>query len=210
MMQPQEPQTMTIQQQTIDTIPVLEVLKVYGKLAGPDCYGKKAPQGSSCQIRLQDLEQTFLSLDTNESNGATTANKRTIVSREEFESKLERIEFQWPLKPYGINEKTLTKTSVMNKGAETRVFMEELESRALYDSRNPTGPLPTSLRPVLNRHLQSEGILDARAIDLAYEALFGGSGDDNGRGLLMGEETKFIDYYDFLKLIGPNSISWPK
>jgi len=121
------------------------------------------------------------------------------------------MEFKWPLKPYGINEQTLTKTAVMNKGAETRVFMEELESRSLYDPRNPTGPLPTSLRPAMNRQLQKEGILDGRAIDMAYEALFGTT-DGSGGGLLSGEAegTEFLDYYDFLKKIGPNAISWPK
>lgn len=167
-------------------VPILEVVKVYGKLAGSICYGKTAPQGSSCQIRLKDLPTTQ-------------------VSREEFASQLQLMEFQWPLKPYGINDKTLVKTAVVNKGAETYVFMSELESRKLYDARNPAGPLPTSLRPALNKQLQTEGILDARAIDLAYEGLHIGCDTT-----LSEAGTEFIDYYDFLKKIGPNSISWPK
>ncbi|VEU34743.1 unnamed protein product [Pseudo-nitzschia multistriata] len=202
-----ESHTTTIRPQTVENVPVLEILKVYGKLAGPNCYGKKAPPGSSCQIRLRDLEQAFSPLETDGSNANTAENPSSVISREEFASKLERMEFQWPLKPYGINEKSLTKTAIMNKGAETRVFMEELESREMYDPRNPAGPLPTSLRPALNRELEREGIRDARAIDLAYEALIG-SGES--KGMLRAEQTEYIDYYDFLKRIGPNSITWPK
>jgi hypothetical protein len=186
---PSDPQLSTMPQGPSDSstnVPILEVVKVYGKLAGSICYGKIAPQGSSCQIRLKDLPTTQ-------------------VSREEFASQLQLMEFQWPLKPYGINDKTLVKTAVVNKGAETYVFMSELESRKLYDARNPTSPLPTSLRPALNKQLQTEGILDARAIDLAYEGLRIG-----GDTTLSEAGTEFMDYYDFLKKIGPNSISWPK
>ena len=48
----------------------------------------------------------------------------------------------------------------------------------------------------MNRKLQTEG-----AIDLTYEAF--------SRGVDVGED-EYIGYYDFLKIIGPNSISWPK
>ena len=94
----------------------------------------------------------------------------------------------------------------MNKGAETYLFMSELESRKLYDPRNPASPLPTSLRPALNKQLQNEGILDDRAIELAYRGLLAGS--DRTASEEAGAE--FMDYYDFLKEIGPNAISWPK
>ena len=105
----------------------------------------------------------------------------------------------------------IDETAVMNKGAETRIFMQELELRKLYDSRNPTGPLPTSLRPVLNKKLQTEGILDSRAIDLTYDAFAGGGDRATETASLDGEiSDEYIDYYDFLKIIGPNSISWPR
>lgn len=131
--QPEPQEIVVTTEKQIDSVPELEVIKIYGKVARTDCFGKKAPPGSSCQIRLQDLEKTFLK-PTN------------TISRDDFASKLKPLEFQWPLKPYGINRETLTKTAVMNKGAETYVFMGELETRNLYDPRNPTGPLPTSLR----------------------------------------------------------------
>lgn len=187
-----------------NNVPVLEVVKVYGKLAGPECYGKQAPKGSSCQIQLNDLQQTL------SSSSVSSETDDFVISRDEFAAKLEKMEFRWPLKPFGINgSASLAKTAVMNKGAETRVFMEELEARRLYDPRNPTGPLPTSLRPALNRQLQTEGILDKRAIDRTYEAFVG---DGSPRAAMYGgdETAQFIDYYEFLKLFGPNSISWPK
>ena len=171
-------------------VPILEVVKVYGKLAGPACYGRQAPPGASCQIRRVDLPTT-------------------PASREEFASQLSQREFQWPLKPYGINEKTLTKTAVVNKGAETYLFMSELEARKLYDPRNPASPLPTSLRPALNQQLQAEGILDERAIDLAYRGLVAARRSERTASEAAGG-AEFLDYYDFLQAIGPNAISWPK
>jgi len=100
----------------------------------------------------------------------------------------------------------------MNKGAETYLFMEELEARGLHDPRNPAGPLPTSLRPVLNRELQAEGVLDPRAIDRAYEALVVATTQQQPRDgdTTANDDAGFIDYYDFLKLFGPNSVTWNK
>ena len=178
-------------------IPVLEVVKVYGRLAGPECYGLKAPAGSSCQARLEDIQRA-LDLRNDER-----------ISKSDFASRLEAMNFQWPLKPYGV-DKSLAKTAVMNKGAETRVFMNELESRGLYDRRNPTGPLPTSLRPALNKKLQAEG-LDPSALDLVFQAFAGvDQGDLSAAQLedVFGERKK-IDYYDFLKALGTDSILWP-
>jgi hypothetical protein len=119
------------------------------------------------------------------------------LTREEFREKLNTIDFQWPLKPYGL-EKSLSKTATMNKGAE---------SRGLYDKRNPTGPLPTSLRPTLNAALDREGV-DARTSDIIFDAL----GGTNGR--LESEKIAAVfshnlDYYGFLDLIGKESVIWP-
>lgn len=181
-------------------IPIIEIIKVYGRLAGPECYGLKAPPGSSCQMQQEEFEKLF-----------HLENQASRLSREEFTSKLEKLDFQWPLKPYGI-DKSLAKTAVVNKGAETRVFMDEIESRGLYDRRNPTGPLPTSLRPALNKKLQQEG-LDARAVDLVYSAFIAGSGDNKD---LTAEQVPKIfrsgeqlDYYEFLQIIGTDAITWP-
>ena len=192
-----------------DNIPILEVVKIYGKLAGPECYGKQAPKHSSCQINLNTLNQRL----SNEHDTASTP------SKEVFRQQLSTMEFSWPLKPFGVDKSpSLSKTAVMNKGAETMVFMQELESRNLYDPRNPTGPLPTSLRPNLNKALQIEGIVDPRAIDRTYQVLYGESTTSNEQGVLKRSTSSssgpfadgFLDYYDFLKLFGPNSITWPK
>jgi hypothetical protein len=175
-------------------LPVLEIVKVYGKLAGTECYGKSAPIDSSCEATLRDIEAKFQLEETKS------------LTRESFREQLNIIDFQWPLKPYGV-DKSLSKTATMNKGAETRVYMEELESRGLYDRRNPTGPLPTSLRPQLNAALQREGI-SARTADIIFDAL----GGTNGR--LEAEQISVIfshnlDYYGFLDLLGKDSVIWP-
>ncbi len=210
-LQPQTLYTPFSENYSSDNIPIIEVVKVYGKLAGSECYGKQAPKGSSCQINLKDLEQKI-------SNGDVST---LTPSKEIFESQLKTMEFLWPLKPFGVDKSpSLVKTAVMNKGAETMVFMQELEARGLYDPRNPTGPLPTSLRPSLNKVLQWEGIIDQRAIDRTYEVLYG-VGESRQEGILSRRDNiagqgdspfadGFLDYYDFLKLFGPNSITWPK
>jgi hypothetical protein len=194
--QPPEP----LQQQSI---PVLEVIKVYGKLAGSDCYGKQAPRGSSCQIDLSDLSQKL----------SIAGGDDPFLPRDDFATKLNQLDFAWPLKPFGIDQSpSLAKTAIMNKGAETYVYLQELEARGLYDPRNPTGPLPASLRPALNRQLQDEGILESGVVDRAYEVLVGGTETQPGilRGASAGGGSGFLDYYEFLKLFGPNSVSWPK
>mmetsp|Transcript_10631 Transcript_10631/g.29321 ORF Transcript_10631/g.29321 Transcript_10631/m.29321 type:complete len:242 (-) Transcript_10631:703-1428(-) len=169
--------------------PVLEVIKVYGRLAGPSCYGSIAPKGSSCQVVLDDL-----------------LSKTPTLDKAQFESYLQQQQFQWPLKPYGI-DKSLSKTAVMNKGAETRVYMEELERRGLYNPRNPAGPLPSSLRPKMNAQIQNESF----QVDRVFAAM----SSDAERSVIDVEQLKakypegVFDYYDFLDLIGKETILWP-
>lgn len=55
---------------------------------------------------------------------------------------------------------------------------------------------------VLFRHHSDS--LDDRVVDLVYDALF-----EKERSL-DGDVEEFLDYYDFLKKINPNSVSWPK
>mmetsp|Transcript_6314 Transcript_6314/g.8221 ORF Transcript_6314/g.8221 Transcript_6314/m.8221 type:complete len:216 (-) Transcript_6314:1710-2357(-) len=184
--------------QTQQPVPILEVIKVYGKLAGPQCYGKTASKGSSCQITLEDFESNFQLNDDR---------PKTSLTREDFGNRLSELDFQWPLKPYGIDS-SLAKTVGMNKGAETKVFMDQLESRGLYDRRNPAGPLPTSLRPQLNSLLNKEGV-DSITVDRVYDALRG----DGTRELEISRIRDLfganMDYYGFLNLVGSNSITWP-
>ena len=180
-----------------EPLPVLEVVKVYGKLAGSSCFGKKAPPGSSCQMSATHLKEEL---------GLTSSSSG--LSRTGFVERLDKLQFQWPLKPYGV-EKSHDKTAVMNKGAETRVYMEQLEARGLYDRRNPTGPLPSSLRPKLNVLLQKEG-LEAATVDRTYDALRAGESTDltaQQVDKVFGGKNE-LDYYDFIKLLGRDSIFW--
>lgn len=174
---------------------ILEVIKVYGKLAGPSCYGRIAPRGSSCQIMESELKQILLRQDAS-------------ISRDVFGERLEQANFQWPLKPYGV-EKSNDKTALMNKGAETRLYMDELIASGLYDARNPTGPLPTSLRPQLNLLLQTQG-LEEKTTDRVYDILRRGSGEITAAKIhdLMSENNGALDYYDFVRLLGADTVSW--
>lgn len=180
---------------TLSPLSVKEVVKVYGKLAGSTCYGRVAPPASSCQISLEELEHKL---------GVETGRR---LDRQQLRERLEELPFHWPLKPYGV-DKSLEKTAVMNKGAETLLYMDELESHGLYDPRNPTGPLPTSLRPQLNRLLQQEG-LEGAVVDRVYD-LMQGSGvvtHESLKSLFL--DSNAIDYYEFLKLfLGPETIKW--
>lgn len=189
-------------------VPVLEIIKAYGTLASSDCFGSKAPPGASCQLPLATLEKELglaMSEDTTIHDSAQEG-----ITFDEFNASLQNLNFQWPLKPYGINNgESLKKTTIMNKGAETRVYMDELEERGLYDRRNPTGPLPTSLRPQLNKVLKAEGI-DPRVSKLIFQALGG------GKSLLTKQTLESVygdadtmDYYGFLNLIGKEQVSWP-
>lgn len=178
-------------------VPILEVIKVYGKLAGPTCFGKLAPTGSSCQVTRQDWNRLFFS-NENDNDDDNSSSKQQLAAL------INQLDFQWPLKPYGV-EKSESKTAVMNKGAETRLYMEQLEIWGLYDRRNPTGPLPTSLRPQLNRLLQQETVATT-AMDLFLQKLTGTNGVEMTESLFQGKDA--IDYYDFLDFLGKNSITW--
>eukprot|EP00541_Cyclophora_tenuis_P009417 CAMPEP_0116571178 /NCGR_PEP_ID=MMETSP0397-20121206/17405_1 /TAXON_ID=216820 /ORGANISM="Cyclophora tenuis, Strain ECT3854" /LENGTH=213 /DNA_ID=CAMNT_0004099225 /DNA_START=1100 /DNA_END=1738 /DNA_ORIENTATION=- len=187
---PSHPSFLLSDQSVSTNVPILEVIKVYGKVAGPTCFGKTAPKGSSCQATREDFDRF---------TGGSSSN-----SKEQLAAQLNKMDFQWPLKPYGV-EKSEYKTAIVNKGAETRLYTEELEQRGLYDRRNPTGPLPTSLRPNLNRILQQEGV-SQDAVDLVFDRLAGTNGILNADFLFQGRPT--IDYYDFLEFLGKKSITW--
>ena len=189
---------------TSESVPILEVIKMYGKLAGPSCFGRTAPKGSSCQVTR---DEDWL---RKRQQAATTTNIKAAAPMPTTPKDLqtwlnEELEFAWPLKPYGV-EKSNDKTAIMNKGAETRLYMDQLTARGLYDARNPTGPLPTSLRPALNHILQQEGVSEAAATLLLERITSGPSSPNMMENLFQGRNA--IDYYDFLEFLGKNSISW--
>uniref|UniRef100_A0A7S0GCK7 Uncharacterized protein n=1 Tax=Proboscia inermis TaxID=420281 RepID=A0A7S0GCK7_9STRA len=95
--------------------------------------------------------------------------------------------------------------------------MQQLESRGLYDRRNPTGPLPTNLRPQLNGVLQKEG-LKGPTVDRLFGILSSSDGDGYVTSQSIdhlaiftdenGQTKDSADYYDFVRLLGEDSISW--
>ena len=194
----------------IESLDVIEILKIYGRLAGSECYGKKvqAQQAASCELTGNTLRAAL------QSSGPW--------DEAEFMRWLNAQPFRWPLKPWGTaNSASNAKTATMNKSAETAVFMIELEKRGLYDPRNPAGPLPTSLRPQLNAKVGEEPI-DARAGRVAFRALAGaelGSAasltatrlDSSLRDATNGEGAAALDWYTFQALIDRDDVRvvWP-
>ena len=93
------------------------------------------------------------------------------------------------------------------KSCKTRVCM------GLYDPRNLTGPLLTSLWPALNAHLQKMGV-QSETTSQVFWALSGGkallSGDvDWDRIFGSQDSTAVLDYYEFIQLIGgQNAVEW--
>ena len=162
-------------------VPVMDVLQVYGRLAGPECFGKTVPPsaGASCQLTSERIRETI--------SDATEA---------EFEARLAALPFRWPLKPYGTAASpSNAKTVAINKNAETAVYMRELEQRRLYNRNDPTGPLPTSLRPALDAQLSRESI-NPEASKLAFRAL-------------QNAPTP-LDWFSFLERIGAEQVVWPR
>ncbi len=161
-------------------VPVMDVLQVYGRLAGPECFGKTVPAaaGASCQLTAERLRETI---------GET--------SEAGFEARLATLPFRWPLKPYGTAASpSNVKTVAINKNAETAVYMRELEQRRLYNRNDPTGPLPTSLRPALDAQLSREPI-SPEASKLAFRAL---------------RDAPTLDWFSFLERIGAEQVIWPR
>ena len=94
-------------------VPVMDVLQVYGRLAGPECFGKTVPAaaGASCQLTAERIRETI----------------GDVTSEAGFEARLAALPFRWPLKPYGTAASpSNVKTVAINKNAETAVYMREL------------------------------------------------------------------------------------
>lgn len=211
-------------------LPVEELLKIYGRLASRQCFGKEAPPGASCQLALTELTQrlglapppsdTSAAPGSGGALGAAESTTSGMLSEAAFAELLGVAPFRWPLKPWGTaNSESNAKTAVMNKSAETALFMAALAQRGLYDPRNPAGPLPTSLRPALNTALQAEGV-DAAAAHIVYRALAGGAPGGEGGASLTAQRLERtyreatggqpLDYYSFQALVGHQArIVWP-
>jgi hypothetical protein len=85
-------------------------------------------------------------------------------------------------------------------------------SRQSSKEINPTRPLPTSLRPKLYTILQQQELQDG-VIDRLYDLMRLGSGDITEAKIdslfgAVGEKGGTLDYYDFISLLGPHSVSW--
>jgi len=207
-----------VPESALETMAVLDLLRIYGRLAGNECFGRSVPaaSGASCQLSL-DSAARLLGLVGPGSRGGMS------VSEGEFAAVLATRPFRWPLKPWGTaRSASNAKTAMMNKSAETALFMAELEKRGLYDRRNPAGPLPTSLRPALDAQIDAEPI-DPVAVRIAFRALGARAGRLTADGLADtfraaaggasedGEgDAQALDYYSFQALVGQAArVVWP-
>jgi hypothetical protein len=90
--------------------------------------------------------------------------------------------------------------------------MDQLERKGLYNPHNPTGPLPTNLRPKLNELLQNEPI-EPNTIHRVFCALGGGVEQNESNVIdiegLRGVFQTPMDYYGFLDVLGKESVVWP-
>lgn len=180
---------------TTAPVPALEVVKVYGRLAGPECFGRTATGGASCQLPVARLRDEL-------GLGGAALDEGLFADR------VEALDFRWPLKPYGVaGSPSNAKTATVNKNAETAIYNIELEARGLYDPRNPAGPLPTSLRPALDASVQREPI-DSAAEALVFRAFGGGAGGLESRALDALPDP--LDWYSFLGLLPTGAVFWPQ
>ena len=63
-------------------VPVLDVIQIYGRLAGPECFGKTVPvvSGASCQLTAERLRATLGDVVDEASFAARGAARRAAVS----------------------------------------------------------------------------------------------------------------------------------
>ena len=66
-------------------VPVMDVLQVYGRLAGPECFGKTVPPsaGASCQLTAERIRETIG--DVNEASFEARAMFTRYVKRQPAE-----------------------------------------------------------------------------------------------------------------------------
>ena len=211
---------------------VLDIIQVYGRLAGRSCFGIDAPPGASCQVSLPELTDKLLGgggIDADDTVGLLQ--QPSSLTFEQFGRRLEQLNFAWPLKPYGVGGSSTSnaKTALANKGVETRLYLHLLEEYHLgYDAHNPAaGPLPSNLRPRLNDVVQRQP-LNPVVVQRTWDLLSSSSRDDtlrlnlppnpdvrSTRGVVTADSlTNALrdgpwDYYDFLQRYVPeSSISW--
>eukprot|EP00401_Gymnodinium_catenatum_P000219 CAMPEP_0117492112 /NCGR_PEP_ID=MMETSP0784-20121206/18414_1 /TAXON_ID=39447 /ORGANISM="" /LENGTH=285 /DNA_ID=CAMNT_0005286923 /DNA_START=106 /DNA_END=960 /DNA_ORIENTATION=- len=81
---------------------VVDVINIFGRLAGTSCFGSQAAPGVSCQVTMAELDQKLFQ-------------KTQELSEAEFVDALASMAFAWPLKPNGASVK---QTVTANKFAE--------------------------------------------------------------------------------------------
>ena len=173
-------------------VPVMDVLQVYGRLAGPECFGKTVPAaaGASCQLTAERIRETI----------------GDVTIEAGFEARLAALPFRWPLKPYGTAASpSNVKTVAINKNAETAVYMRELEQRRL----GITTPTTRGASRLRNRQRLSHET--GRSTRPARRA----SRTDQSRGARTRvpgppRRANAADWFSFLERIGAEQVVWPR
>eukprot|EP00470_Lotharella_oceanica_P013835 CAMPEP_0170199568 /NCGR_PEP_ID=MMETSP0040_2-20121228/69409_1 /TAXON_ID=641309 /ORGANISM="Lotharella oceanica, Strain CCMP622" /LENGTH=208 /DNA_ID=CAMNT_0010449699 /DNA_START=163 /DNA_END=792 /DNA_ORIENTATION=+ len=136
-----------------------ECITLFGRIASEECFGKIAKH-ATCQINSDLLAKKMFFSDREAREG---------ITRDLFKDRVEKLAFQWPLKPFGVSEKRV-KTTTMNKAAALRVW-EEAAKRKNF--RDPFF-LNMSDRDRANIAISGDGVTDG-AIDALFNVLSHGN-----------------------------------
>mmetsp|Transcript_68855 Transcript_68855/g.217702 ORF Transcript_68855/g.217702 Transcript_68855/m.217702 type:complete len:294 (+) Transcript_68855:47-928(+) len=188
------------------SVEVLDLLNVYGRLAGRACFGSTAPEGLSCQLGMEDFDR--LVFRTGEP-----------VSEAAFLEALAAAPPRWPLRPAAARRQT----ALAAKLAEPRVLKEAAFAR--WFDRPAEAPrdreLPTAVAAALGSEALPEG-----AARLVYARLMRGGppsrpaaaptsspevglSRDRVASLLRSQADAVLDWYSFLDLVGRPWVMWP-
>lgn len=184
----------------IIAVEVLDVLNLYGRLAGSGCFGRTAPAGLSCQLGMEDFDRVVFRGAAAVDEGSFTAALRATAPR-------------WPLRPAVPPQQT----ALASRLAELRVLKDAAFNRFSTPGYNPSDrELPVAVATAL-----ASEELPMAAVHLVFVRL-AGSGRSSaelprGAGLtregvasmLASLEGRALDWYSFLDLLGRQWVTWP-
>jgi len=161
---------------------VLDVIKMFGRMANPSCFGSVAKH-ASCTIDTSSLGKQLF---------AQPSSSSSKMTKEELKTKVNEMAFEWPLKPYGTKEERV-KTATLNKPAELNEWKNQAKIKNLGDPFYLNG----KDRDRLNAAVGFDNVSDE-----ALDALFNALSKD---GKSIGEEDiqllSGMDWFEFSSLI---------
>jgi len=165
-------------------VATFDTINVFGRIATPECYGKTASR-ATCQINSDKLKRRVF------------RDGESGISLSEFKSRLNELEFEWPLKPYGETSENKEKTATLNKPAELSVWKEISKAKNLVDPFYLNG----KDRDRVNRAVQSDSVTD-EALQ-AFVKILGKNGNSINKEDLTSLDG--MDWFQFVDLMTSES-----